>query len=196
MGDMHVMKIKLLNEDDYVFFFLRIDYVIFFKGIIYLSFFCKNSTLKKWNKRWKRLIYPWHAQVSTSPTSSNTFVFTLPNTENAESSQNRKLGFQIAVMALYSRVKSGISLCNKLGLLSSQRSTLQRSLIAPSISQVNNPFSISISIEFLIQFFKSMFVILVDRLSFEICNFLTYWSNGSDSEFDFDFMSGCLRNDY
>ena len=32
-----------------------------------------------------------------------------------------------------------------------------------------------------------MFIILVDRLSFEICNFLAYWSNGSDLEFDFDF---------
>ncbi|CAI8583439.1 unnamed protein product [Vicia faba] len=44
-------------------------------------------------------------------------------------------------MAFYGRVKSGISLCNKLGLLSSQRSTLQRSLIAPSISQAFRNFA-------------------------------------------------------
>ncbi|CAJ2639168.1 ATP synthase subunit O, mitochondrial [Trifolium pratense] len=44
-------------------------------------------------------------------------------------------------MALFSRVKSGISLCNKLGLLSSQRSTLQSSLIAPSISQASRNFA-------------------------------------------------------
>ncbi|XP_058750508.1 ATP synthase subunit O, mitochondrial-like [Vicia villosa] len=44
-------------------------------------------------------------------------------------------------MAFYGRVKSGISLCNKLGLLSSQRSTLQRSLIAPSISQASRNFA-------------------------------------------------------
>jgi F-type H+-transporting ATPase subunit O len=44
-------------------------------------------------------------------------------------------------MALFSRVKSGISLCNKLGLLSSQRSTLQRSLIAPSISQASRNYA-------------------------------------------------------
>ncbi|KAK2440346.1 hypothetical protein P8452_19469 [Trifolium repens] len=44
-------------------------------------------------------------------------------------------------MALFSRVKSGISLCNKLGLLSSQRSTLQRSLIAPSISQATRNYA-------------------------------------------------------
>nr|AFK39322.1 unknown [Medicago truncatula] len=44
-------------------------------------------------------------------------------------------------MALYGRVKSGISLCNKLGLLSSQRSTLQRSLIAPAISQATRNYA-------------------------------------------------------
>ncbi|KAK2386342.1 ATP synthase subunit O, mitochondrial [Trifolium repens] len=44
-------------------------------------------------------------------------------------------------MALFSGVKSGISLCNKLGLLSSQRSTLQRSLIAPSISQASRNYA-------------------------------------------------------
>ncbi|GAU12670.1 hypothetical protein TSUD_121620 [Trifolium subterraneum] len=44
-------------------------------------------------------------------------------------------------MALFSRVKSGISLCNKLGLLSSQRSTLQSSLIAPSISQASRNYA-------------------------------------------------------
>ncbi|CAK8565104.1 unnamed protein product [Lathyrus sativus] len=44
-------------------------------------------------------------------------------------------------MAFYGRVKSGISLCNKLGLLTSQRSTLQRSLIAPSISQASRNYA-------------------------------------------------------
>ncbi|XP_004499874.1 ATP synthase subunit O, mitochondrial [Cicer arietinum] len=44
-------------------------------------------------------------------------------------------------MALYGRVRSGISICNKLGLITSQRSILQRSLIAPSISQASRNYA-------------------------------------------------------
>ncbi|MED6133776.1 hypothetical protein PIB30_031326 [Stylosanthes scabra] len=44
-------------------------------------------------------------------------------------------------MALCSRIRSGISLFNKLGFAASQRSTLQRSLIAPSSSLVSRGYA-------------------------------------------------------
>lgn len=81
---------------------------------------------------------------STLVTSSNTSFLNIPNIER-RIFVTKKIGFQIVVLALYVRVKSEIYLCNKLGLLSSQRYTLHRPLIAHSISQVNNPFSISLS---------------------------------------------------
>ncbi|XP_061372574.1 ATP synthase subunit O, mitochondrial [Gastrolobium bilobum] len=44
-------------------------------------------------------------------------------------------------MALFGRVRSGISLFNKLGFLTSQRSTIQRSLVAPAIPLVSRNYA-------------------------------------------------------
>jgi hypothetical protein len=113
----------------------------------------KHPTAQKRNNRENTYLpftcSSFNFQLHTPLQSNNKHHFVSHFQTQRKNLQKTKLGFQIAVMALFSRVKSGISLCNKLGLLSSQRSTLQRSLIAPSISQVNKLFSISISYQIL-----------------------------------------------
>ena len=72
--------------NDYVIFFLKIffwkkwlcNYLFFIFWWLFFFSLGINSSLKKWNKRWKIHIYPSHAQLSTSSYTLKHFRFHSP----------------------------------------------------------------------------------------------------------------------